>query len=93
MLDQTKEERNAHQRDVSPFIQTRYYRSPEVILLAKDYGFSADIWSLGVLLSELMGNCQMYKKGSNGRFYFMGSSCYPISPADKQDTAKIAKDD
>ncbi|CCJ28486.1 unnamed protein product [Pneumocystis jirovecii] len=34
------------------YIQSRFYRSPEVIL-GLDYGISIDIWSLGCILAEL----------------------------------------
>lgn len=37
-------------------IGTRFYRSPEVILCISSYSFSADIWSLGCVLGELMLN-------------------------------------
>lgn len=37
---------------VHTYIQSRYYRSPEVILCGK-YGPSIDMWSLGCILAEL----------------------------------------
>ena len=37
---------------VHTYIQSRYYRSPEVILCGK-YGPAIDMWSLGCILSEL----------------------------------------
>lgn len=37
---------------IHSYIQSRYYRSPEVILGAK-YGPSIDMWSLGCILAEL----------------------------------------
>jgi len=40
-----------HQR-VYTYIQSRFYRAPEVILGGK-YGISIDIWSLGCILAEL----------------------------------------
>ena len=92
-LLEKKEERIAHTRDLSPFIQTRYYRSPEVILLTKDYGTQADIWSVGIVLSEMLRASSVYKSSQKGRFIFKGSSCYPISPANKEDQTRIDADD
>lgn len=41
-----------HQR-VYTYIQSRFYRAPEVILGAK-YGMSIDMWSFGCILAELL---------------------------------------
>ena len=92
-LLENKEARSAHTRDLSPFIQTRYYRSPEVILLTKDYRTQADIWSVGIVLSEMLRTSSVYKTSQKGRFIFKGCSCYPISPASKEDQNRIDADD
>lgn len=42
----------AHQR-VYTYIQSRFYRAPEVILGAR-YGTPIDMWSLGCILAELL---------------------------------------
>lgn len=34
------------------YLQTRYYRSPEVIL-SLPYGTVADMWSLGIMVAEM----------------------------------------
>lgn len=39
-------------KKIHSYIQSRYYRSPEVILCGK-YGPSIDMWSLGCILAEL----------------------------------------
>ena len=41
-------------RSVSPGIQTRYYRAPEVILCERQYSQAVDIWSIGCILYELL---------------------------------------
>jgi serine/threonine protein kinase len=38
---------NDPKSDLSTHVATRWYRSPEIILLAKDYGTPIDIWSVG----------------------------------------------
>ncbi|TMS39789.1 hypothetical protein L596_006266 [Steinernema carpocapsae] len=42
----------AHQR-IYTYIQSRFYRAPEVIMGAK-YGMPIDMWSLGCILAELL---------------------------------------
>lgn len=37
---------------LSSYVQSRYYRAPEVILGCK-YDFKIDLWSLGCVLAEL----------------------------------------
>lgn len=41
---------------MSPVIQTRYYRAPEVILQKKNYNESVDVWSFGCIVSEILKN-------------------------------------
>jgi len=47
-----------HQR-VYTYIQSRFYRAPEVILGAK-YGLPIDMWSLGCILSELLTGMPLF---------------------------------
>ena len=42
------------------YLQTRYYRSPEVIL-GCSFGTAVDIWSLGCVLAELMNGSPIFK--------------------------------
>lgn len=66
-------------RDVSSNVYTRWYRPPEVILAEKHYDFSADMWSLGCILFEMIHSS--YKQlPSRERQAFQGDSCYPLSP-------------
>ena len=39
---------------LSSHVGSRWYRSPEVILVEKNYDMSADTWSVGTILYELM---------------------------------------
>ena len=45
------------------YIQSRFYRAPEVILGA-NYDYAIDMWSLGCLLAELHLGCPIFA-GSN----------------------------
>ena len=65
-------------RQLSNHIASRWYRSPEIILIEKIYNQSVDIWALGCILGEML-NC-MSIKDVEKRFLFPGESCYPLTP-------------
>ena len=44
---------------VYTYIQSRFYRSPEVIL-GMTYGLPIDMWSLGCILAELLTGCPIF---------------------------------
>ena len=54
VLQEEKEIRNKKERNLTPTICTRWYRSPEVILCDTNYNQSCDIWSLGCTLAEML---------------------------------------
>ena len=39
--------------DISTYVQSRFYRAPEVLFQARPYTTKIDIWSLGCILYEL----------------------------------------
>ena len=45
-------DRNAH---MTQEVVTQYYRAPEILLGAKHYTNSIDIWSVGCIFGELLG--------------------------------------
>ena len=53
-LTQSANERKAKERDISTCVQTRWYRAPEVVLLDHNYNKAVDIWSVGLILAELL---------------------------------------
>lgn len=63
---------------LSPHVQTRCYRAPEVILLSKQYDQAVDIWGLGTVLHEMLQSQQ--ERASGVQPLFLGGSCYPLSP-------------
>ncbi|CCD63173.1 Mitogen-activated protein kinase 15 [Caenorhabditis elegans] len=50
--------------DLTEYVATRWYRSPEILLAAKRYTKGVDMWSLGCILAEML----------IGRALFPGSS-------------------
>ena len=68
-------------RELSPHVVTRWYRSPELILMEKDYGKKIDVWSIGAIFAEMFimseENEQPYGRRKP---FFPGRSCYPLSP-------------
>jgi mitogen-activated protein kinase 1/3 len=70
------------QRELTGHIATRWYRSPEVILLEKIYTTAVDIWSVGCVFAELLQMTKEAEPDFNKRKpLFPGSSCYPLSPS------------
>jgi serine/threonine protein kinase len=66
------------QRKQSHSCFTRYYRPPEVIVKSSSYGFSADVWSVGCVLSEVFQKTVI--PSNKIQALFPGDSCYPLSP-------------
>ena len=75
--------------DLSVHVVTRWYRSPEIILLERDYGPPIDIWSVGCIFAELL---TMLKENAKSQFerkpLFPGTSWYPLSPSSSMQASK-----
>jgi serine/threonine protein kinase len=77
-------------------VYSRWYRPPEIILHEKEYNTSADMWSLGCILGELLKVSEPYANKIKDqaalnqlikkRVLFPGRSCYPMSPVSNQDS-------
>lgn len=70
---------------MTPFVNTRFYRAPEVILVEPTYGFEQDIWGAGCILAELLlfQKRKSTEKRTNSldeQIMFPGDSCFPLSP-------------
>jgi mitogen-activated protein kinase 1/3 len=53
-LNDQQELRGKATREMSSEIMTRWYRAPEICLTEKHYDKAIDIWSIGVILSEML---------------------------------------
>lgn len=40
--------------NLTPTVVTRWYRAPELLLGARQYGAGVDIWAVGAIFAELM---------------------------------------
>ncbi|CAI2360326.1 unnamed protein product [Moneuplotes crassus] len=82
------------QSNLSVHVVTRWYRSPEIILLERDYGPPIDIWSVGCIFAELLTMLRENAKSTFDRKpLFPGSSCYPLSPSAKNKEQGGLKED
>ena len=41
--------------ELTEYVVTRWYRAPEIILNANEYGKPVDIWSIGCIMAEILG--------------------------------------
>ena len=39
---------------MTDYVATRWYRAPEILLGASDYGYGVDMWGLGCILGEIL---------------------------------------
>ena len=82
---------------MTPRVATRWYRSPELIFIDKNYDKSIDMWSVGCILFELMYVSSPYCNEPNFDrskcHAFPGDSCYPISPKKEVAELEISEND
>ena len=50
----------------TPYVVSRYYRAPELILACTKYSDSIDIWAVGCILFELVTRTPMFPGDSEG---------------------------
>jgi serine/threonine protein kinase len=46
------------------YVQTRWYRAPELLLNSKEVSAETDIWSIGCIFGELLGGVTMFRGSS-----------------------------
>eukprot|EP00802_Teleaulax_amphioxeia_P011509 Tamp_11542.p1 GENE.Tamp_11542~~Tamp_11542.p1 ORF type:complete len:408 (+),score=87.83 Tamp_11542:459-1682(+) len=47
-------------QSLTQYVVTRWYRAPELIMLAKDYTSAIDIWSAGCIMAELLNRRPLF---------------------------------
>ena len=50
----------------TPYVVSRYYRAPELVLGSHLYDFSIDIWSVGCIIFELVTKTPLFPGESEG---------------------------
>merc|ERR1719242_2172708 len=86
--EQERQKKLQKANKLTKHVVTRWYRSPEVILLQqeRDYVYGVDVWSIGCIFAELL---QMHSKNQsnykNRKVLFPGRSCFPFSTKDPFD--------
>ncbi|XP_074601246.1 pre-mRNA processing factor 4 kinase [Brevipalpus obovatus] len=62
----------AHEEEITPYLVSRFYRAPEIIL-GMNYDFNIDMWSVGVTLFELLTGKIMFPGKTNNQMlkFFM----------------------
>eukprot|EP00929_Paragymnodinium_shiwhaense_P037436 TRINITY_DN1994_c0_g1_i1.p1 TRINITY_DN1994_c0_g1~~TRINITY_DN1994_c0_g1_i1.p1 ORF type:complete len:420 (+),score=112.55 TRINITY_DN1994_c0_g1_i1:187-1446(+) len=87
--DEAQNIRLAHtarlKKNLTGHVVTRWYRAPELILLAEDYTEAIDVWSVGCIYAELLGMLDGQSLQDRGPL-FPGGSCFPLSPDHKHKT-------
>lgn len=91
-----RQRRKTAKRYVSIHVGSRWYRSPEVSLVEKQYDHSADMWSFGCILFELLqylfkNNETFNREFQQKRYLFQGGSCFPLSPCQAKEGEKNSK--
>ena len=56
----------SHKRMNTPYVVSRYYRAPELILGSHHYDCSIDVWSAGCILFELLTRSPLFPGDSEG---------------------------
>jgi mitogen-activated protein kinase 1/3 len=68
-------------KQLTKYVVTRWYRAPEVILMADYYSYSLDIWSVGCIFAELLGMMkENFANFTDRKPLFPGHACFPLSP-------------
>ncbi|KAK1442042.1 STKc MAPK [Babesia gibsoni] len=91
---QRKKQKETYSRQLTHHVVTRWYRAPELILLQENYTAAIDVWSAGCIFAELLNMVKNNVPDSTARSpLFPGSSCFPLSPDNKNSSDKARDND
>ena len=76
---------NENERKLTPRMQTRYYRAPEVMLLKPDYDTQIDMWSMGCIVYQICAFKSQEYSPFKSTILFKGNSSDAFSPNDQED--------
>ena len=72
----------------TPYVVSRYYRAPELIMGSKEYGFDIDIWAAGCILFELITRTPIFPGDQEGLMIVEAAQILGVpSQADKKHLA------
>src|SRR5690606_20342001 len=68
-------------RDLTDYVATRWYRSPELLLGASSYSFPVDIWAIGCIMGEITDGNPMFPGESEiDQLYIIQKVLGPLTP-------------
>ena len=80
-LIEQKDSRAEKKRSLSNHVGTRWYRAPEIAIIANQYDQASDLWGMGCILYEMIHIATVENKGPRtDSIMFRGRSCFPLSP-------------
>jgi serine/threonine protein kinase len=74
---------NKPKKKLTSHVVTRWYRSPELILMEQNYDYGVDTWAVGWVIGEILKMVNTSSTDIKKGALFPGYCCYPLSPADK----------
>lgn len=89
-LKDDMDRRTNQKRCFSQHVGSRWYRAPEIIMVEPQYDQSSDMWSMGVLMHELLQytfreDPKDKEAFRQKQYLFKGTSCFPLSPSNKDE--------
>ena len=84
-------------RCISSQMGSRWYRSPEVILMQPTYNTQNDIWGVGCILAEMLLLLQrtitpVKEVTIKDQIMFPGNKCFPLTPQANQEYEQELED-